>query len=162
MTKNLKFIFCGILGTCLAMPAPVAATPVNNAPLTASKAKQRTIVKVDAIHVETPVGTAPRLPWQIWVTYSDGTHEWRQTKWSNSLLSTEQQEANPELYPAGKTYTVNGFIIGDNTTDNGFPITANVTVTDKQWSVPSQKPIAQPLPLGDVYIEEGNRLRHNQ
>ena len=162
MTKNLKFIFCGILGTCLALPASVAATTVNNAPLTASKAKQRSIVKVDAIQVETPVGTVPRLPWQVWVTYSDGTHEWRQTKWTNSLLSTEQQEANLELYPAGKTYTVNGFIIGDNTTENGFPITAQVTVTDKQWSVPSPKPIAQPLPLGNVYIQNGNRLRHNQ
>jgi DUF1680 family protein len=126
------------------------------------KAKQRAIVKVEDVNVESPVGTAPRLPWQVWVTYSDGTHEWRQTKWTNSLLSTEQQEANPELYPVGKTYTVEGFVIGDNTTENGFPITANVTVTDKKWKTPDQNPIVHPLPLNNVYIQKDNRLRHNQ
>ena len=162
MTKKLNLILCGIIGTCLAMPAPVVAAPLGSTPLSAAKAKQRTIVKVETINVETPVGTAPRLPWQVWVTYSDGSHEWRQTKWNNSLLSAEQQEANPQINPVGKTYTVSGFIIGDNTTDNGYPITANVTVTDKPWAVPAPKPAAHPLPLGDVYIEEGNRLRHNQ
>ncbi|MDE6721863.1 MAG: glycoside hydrolase family 127 protein [Bacteroidaceae bacterium] len=130
-------------------------------PLAAAKAKQRTIVKVEDISVNSPVGTAPRLPWQVWVTYSDGTHEWRQTKWTNSLLSTEQQQANPDLYPVGKTYTVKGYVIGDNTTDGGYPITANVTVTAQPWDVPSNKPLAQPLPLTDVSIVGSNRLSHN-
>ena len=34
----------------------------------------RTIKQVASISVETPAGTVPRLPWQVWVTYSDGTH----------------------------------------------------------------------------------------
>lgn len=162
MKKNLNLLFFGVVGLGLCLSMPVTATTLVEAPLTAAKGKQRMIVKVEPVSVETPVGTAPRLPWQVWVTYSDGTHEWRQTKWSNSLLSTEQQEANPELYPVGKEYSVNGFIIGDNTTDNGYPITANVKVTDKAWNVPSHQPVAQPLPLGDVYIARGNRLASNQ
>ena len=150
MTKKISFISCALMGLCLLWALPCMAK------------KQRTIVKVETVQVETPVGTAPRLPWQVWVTYSDGTHEWRQTKWMNSLLSTEQQQANPDLNPVGKTYTVGGFIIGDNTTDNGYPITANVTVTSQAWEVPAQTPVAQPLSLGDVYIQKNNRLRHNQ
>ena len=162
MKKNLNLFICGAVALSLSMPMQAFQTTTNEAPVSAPKAKQRAIVKVEAVNVETPVGTAPRLPWQLWVTYSDGSHEWRQTKWSNSLASTEQQEANPELYPVGKTYTVNGFIIGDNTTDNGYPITANVTVMEKAWDVPNNKPVAQPLPLGDVYLERGNRLSSNQ
>ena len=150
MTKKISFISYAFMGLCLLWALPCMAK------------KQRTIVKVETVQVETPVGTAPRLPWQVWVTYSDGTHEWRQTKWMNSLLSTEQQQANPDLNPVGKTYTVGGFIIGDNTTDNGYPITANVTVTSQAWEVPAQTPVAQPLSLGDVYIQKNNRLRHNQ
>ena len=158
--KHFKYIFWGAVGLVLLLP--LQAIPSRAAASPAAKAKQRTIVKVEAINVETPVGTAPRLPWQVWVTYSDGTHEWRQTKWSNSLLATEQQEANPELFPVGKTYTVSGFIIGDNTTDNGFPITAHVTVANTPWTAPSNKPIAQPLPLSDVTIIGNNRLSHNR
>ncbi|MBR3619450.1 MAG: glycoside hydrolase family 127 protein [Bacteroidaceae bacterium] len=163
MTKNYKLILCGAVGLCLSLPlsAKDSTTPAH-APLAASKAKQRTIVKVEPIQVETPVGTAPRLPWQVWVTYSDGTHEWRQTKWTNALLSIEQQEANPDITPVGKTYAVNGFIIGDNTTENGYPITANVTVTSKPWDVPQKTPIAQPLPLNKVYLQKDNRLSHNK
>ncbi len=162
MKKNLNLFICGAVALSLSMPMQAFQTTTKEASVSAPKVKQRAIVKVEAVNVETPVGTAPRLPWQLWVTYSDGSHEWRQTKWSNSLASTEQQEANPELYPVGKTYTVNGFIIGDNTTDNGYPITANVTVVEKAWDVPSNKPVAQPLPLGDVYLERGNRLSSNQ
>ena len=162
MTKNLNFLICGAVGLCLAMPMSALPSANGNAPLSAAKAKQRTIVKVEAITVQTPVGTAPRLPWQVWVTYSDGTHEWRQTKWSNSLLSTEQQEANPELYPVGKTYTVNGFIIGDNTTESGYPISAQVTVVAEAWSAPGNTPLVQPLPLGNVRITGNNRLTNNR
>jgi len=153
MKRNLNLILCGALTLWLALPTMV---------MSATKAKQRTIVKVEPIRVETPVGTAPRLPWQVWVTYSDGTHEWRQTKWSNYLPATEQEEANPNLNPAGKTYTINGFIIGDNTTENGYPITAQVSVSAKDWSVPNPKPIAQPLPLNKVSIQKNNRLSNNK
>ena len=165
MKKNLNLLMGGALLLCLVLPEKAVAWSHNlanrPAPMTATKAKQRTIVKVESIHVEAPVGTAPRLPWQVWVTYSDGTHEWRQTKWTNSLLSTEQQEANPDLYPIGKTYTINGYVIGDNTTEGGFPITANVIVTETPWDVPSPKRHAQPLPLSNVSILGNNRLSHN-
>ena len=162
MKKNLNLVICGAFCLCLAMPTSAMPAANGHAPLSMAKAKPRTIVKVESVTVQTPVGTAPRLPWQVWVTYSDGTHEWRQTKWTNALLTTEQQEANPELNPAGKTYTVAGFIIGDNTTDNGYPITASVTVTAQPWDAPSQKPLAQPLSLRNVYIQKDNRLYHNQ
>ena len=162
MKRTLNLMMCGAVGLCLAMPAKAEPSVLSTAPAAAPKAKQRSIVKVEEIRVETPIATAPRLPWQVWVTYSDGSHEWRQTRWSNSLLSTEQQEANPELYPAGKQYTVTGYIIGDNTTDNGYPITATVTVTDKEWAVPNKEPIAQPLPLSDVQIYGDNRLTSNR
>lgn len=165
MKKNLNLMMSGALLLCFMLSEKATAwTPAlsnHPVPLAAAKAKQRTIVKVEDISVNSPVGTAPRLPWQVWVTYSDGTHEWRQTKWTNSLLSTEQQQANPDLYPVGKTYTVKGYVIGDNTTDGGYPITANVTVTAQPWDVPSNKPLAQPLPLTDVSISGSNRLSHN-
>lgn len=165
MKKNLNLMMGGALLLCFMLSEKATAwTPTlanHPVPLAAAKAKQRTIVKVEDISINSPVGTAPRLPWQVWVTYSDGTHEWRQTKWTNSLLSTEQQQANPDLYPVGKTYTVKGYVIGDNTTDGGYPITANVTVTAQPWDVPSNKPLAQPLPLTDVSISGSNRLSHN-
>lgn len=125
-------------------------------------AKKRVIKQVAPISIDCPVGTVPRLPWQVWVKYSDGTGEWRQTRWNNSLSSTEQQQANPELYPVGKTYTVTGYIIGDNTTENGYQLTANVRVVADAWQVPSNKPKVQPLPLSDVIIEGENRLTNNR
>ena len=42
----------------------------------------RTIKTVERVEVEPPVGTAPRLPFQVWVTYSDGSGEWRQVRWT--------------------------------------------------------------------------------
>ncbi|MCH5175230.1 MAG: glycoside hydrolase family 127 protein [Prevotellaceae bacterium] len=150
MKKTSYIIFCVLVTLCYSF---AEAKP---------KGKQRTISKVEAVSVITPVGTAPRLPWQVWVTYSDGTHEWRQIKWTNSSLSTEQQEANPELYPVGKQYKVKGFILGENTTDNGYPVTADVTITDQDWNVPSNVPVAQPLPLSDVLIYGDNRLTNNR
>ena len=127
-----------------------------------AKQKPRVIKTVEAVNVQSPVGTVPRLPFQLYVTYSDGTHEWRQVRWTNHLLSTEQQQANPELYPSGKTYTIKGFIIGDNTTDNGYPVDAHITVTASDYSTPSNKPKAQPLPLADVKLTGENRLTHNR
>lgn len=124
-------------------------------------AKKRTIKKVETVNVDAPEGTVPRLPWQVWVTYSDGTKEWRQIRWSNSQRETEEQQAS---YPAGKQYTINGFIIGDNTTDEGYPVTASIKVVGKELSrqVPSNKPKAEPLPLGKVHITGNNRLTSNR
>jgi len=125
-------------------------------------AKKRVIKHVDPIMVESPAGTVPRLPWRVLVTYSDGHKEWRQTRWSNSLLATEQQQANAQLYPAGKEYTISGFIIGDNTTENGYPLTATVKVVNGSWEVPSPKPLVHTLPLSDITITGQNRLTHNR
>ena len=124
--------------------------------------KDRNIVKVETIVVETPEGTAPRLPWKVWVTYSDGHKDWRQTRWSNSLLETEQEEADAAVYPAGSTYKVGGYIIGDNTSDYGYPIEAEVKVVASPWAVPEREAVATTLPLGDVKIIGDNRLTNNR
>ena len=58
----------------------------------------KTIHKVNAVFVEAPVGTAPRLPYQVWVTYADRSGGWRQVKWDNALRETEEEEA---ALPAG-------------------------------------------------------------
>ena len=120
--------------------------------------KTRTISAVPAVQVETPQGTAPRLPWQVYVTYADGTHEWRQVKWTNTLRETEEEEAS---LPAGSTYTVQGYILGDNSTENGYPLEAAVTVVEGAWEVPAQ-PLAHTLPLGDVKLIGNNRLTSNR
>ena len=148
--KKLYFIVLGLC--CLFMVMPDEA----------SAAKQRTIKKVETVSVEAPAGCVPRLPWQVWVTYSDGKGEWRQVKWMNSLRSTEEQLADKSQNPSGTKYTVEGFIIGDNTTDNGYPVTANIMVTDKAWEVPGSTPVAEPLPLASVTITGDNRLTSNR
>ncbi|MDO5442390.1 MAG: glycoside hydrolase family 127 protein [Bacteroidia bacterium] len=127
-----------------------------------SGAVKRNIVKVDPVVVTTPEGTAPRLPYQIFVKYSDGTSEWRQVKWDNFPRATEDDEADPETHPAGTVYTVTGNIIGDNTTENGYPLTAKVEVVKEAWAVPAAKPVAEPLPLSDVRIIGDNRLTSNR
>ena len=134
--------------------------------LTASgKPKVRSIAKVDAIRVETIVGHVPSLPWQVWVTYSDGTKEWRQVKWNNYNLAEEKQQADPNKTPAGTQYTVRGFILGDNTSSQGYPIDAKVTVveqkaTDAALAQPSVK--AEALPLTHVRLTGQNRLTSNR
>lgn len=159
MSKKLNLIVCGALGLCLASPAQASSITDNLASTSMPKSKHRSISKVETIVVETPQGTAPRLPWQVWVTYSDGTHEWRQTRWTNSARATEEEEAK---YEVGREYTVDGVIIGDNTTENGYPITAKVKVVSGEWAVPSNIPVAQPLPLGDVRLTGDNRLTSNR
>lgn len=162
MMKSLN-IFLGSALLFGAIGAPEALASVSSpTPLHASKQKSRYIKAVESIDLSTPVGTVPRLPWQVWVTYSDGTHEWRQARWDNSQQSIELQEANPEIYSEGKTYVVNGHIIGDNSTENGFPITAKVRVTNEPWAVPSPPCVAQPLPLSDVQLTGDNRLTNNR
>ena len=122
-------------------------------------AKPRSIRKVEQIRVEPPVGTVPRLPWQVWVTYSDGAGEWRQTRWTNSLRSTEEQQAS---LPIGSEYEVEGYIVGDNSTDEGFPIRAQVKVTGESYAVPNPVPKAHTLPLADVQLIGNNRLTSNR
>ena len=89
---------------------------------------QSTISAIEPVKVQCPVGTAPRLPYRLWVKYSDGRAEYRQVKWTNSSLSVEQKQADPAQNPVGTAYEVRGYIIGDNTTTAGFPVTAHVSV----------------------------------
>ena len=128
----------------------------------ARRSQLRTISSVEPVSVETPAGTVARLPWQVRVTYSDGKSELRQTVWTNHAADTEREQADASKHPAGSTYTVEGFITGDNTTASGFPIEATVTVTDRAWDLPGKKPVAEPLPLGSVRLIGDNRLTSNR
>ena len=96
----------------------------------ASAADRRDVVNVEKVNVEVAVGNAPRLPYQLWVTYGDGSGEYRQVKWLNASEATERAEANPTINPVGTEYKVRGFIIGDNSTPNGYPVSAAVKVVD--------------------------------
>ena len=128
----------------------------------AQENQARTILNVSPIRIESPVGTVPRLPYQIWVNYTDNTGEYRQVRWENATLATEQTLADNNQYPAGKEYLIDGAIIGDNTTPYGYPIQAAIIVTDSQYEVPSKKPVAEPLPLDQVTVEGNNRLTSNR
>ncbi len=157
--KKLHFIFFGILWVCVSAEPMLAAT--THSPIAEStKAKKRVIKKIAPIEVNCKPGTNPRLPWQVWVTYSDGTGEWRQTKWLNSSQQIEQTE---QTYSAGYEYTVDGYVTGDNTTENGYPITAKVkVVASDQWTDTPKQPVAEPLPLTMVSITGDNRLTWNR
>ena len=128
--------------------------------LGASAASSRYITKVATVSVTTPVGNVPQLPYQLWVIYSDDSGEYRQVRWMNASETTEQAEANPAINPVGTIYKVRGFILGDNTTSNGYPITAEVRVVDTIQNSPI--PVAEPLPLNQVSIDGNNRLTHNR
>ena len=131
-------------------------------PLVTDANPTRTIAKVQTVNVNAPVGTAPRLPYQLWVTYSDGKSEYRQVRWTNSSLRVEQAQADAAQNPVGTTYEVTGFIIGDNTTTAGFPVKAKVIVVANPDPVPNPVPVARPLPLNKVSINGHNRLTHNR
>ncbi len=139
------------------------ATAMALAPGThAAAAAERKIAKVENVSVDTPVGTAPRLPYRLWVAYTDGTAEWRQVRWANSGLATEQAEADASRNGVGAEYTVRGFVVGDNSTSSGYPVLAHVRVTARAWDVPSNTPAAEPLPLDKVRINGDNRLTWNR
>ena len=121
----------------------------------------RTISKVEAISVDCPVGTVPRLPNLVWVTYSDGYSEYRQVRWANAPLADEQAEADAQKHPAGSQYEIGGFVIGDETTDNGYPVKAQIKVVDEGYQTP-EKEVAHTFSLADVSIDGDNRLTHNR
>lgn len=152
-----KFIFCLLFLAMVVEPIAIYAQPKS----VRKKSGQITkvITDVEQIVVESPVGSVPRLPYQVLVTYSDQSQALRQVKWSNSALSVEKEQAQ---YPVGKQYTIVGHITGDNTTAEGYPIEASVTVVDKAWEVPAAKPMAEPLPIDDVTITGDNRLTSNR
>ena len=121
----------------------------------------RTISKVTAVAVDCPEGTAPRLPNLVWVTYSDGYSEYRQVRWANAPLADEQAEADAQKHPAGSQYEVGGFVIGDESTDNGYPVKAQIKVVAGGYQTP-EKEVAHTFSLADVSIDGDNRLTHNR
>ena len=121
----------------------------------------RTISKVAPVSVDCPQGTAPRLPNLVWVTYSDGYAEYRQVRWANAPLAEEQAEADVQKHPPGSQYEVAGFVIGDETTDNGYPIKAQVQVVAQGYAAPQQE-VAHTFSLADVTVDGDNRLTHNR
>lgn len=123
-----------------------------------AKNKPRTIVNIQPIEVQTPEHCAPRLPWQMLVTYSDGTQEWRQVRWEGSDTAAEAWQSSA---PLGSEYKMKGWILGDPTTPQGYPVTANISVTANQWQVPTTAPIVRPMPLTAVKLTGNNRLTSN-
>lgn len=125
----------------------------------------KTIVEVENVVVECPVGTAPRLPYRLWVTYSDGSREIRQVKWMNSSVAQEQKMSDASANPVGTRYEVQGYITGDNTTTAGYPVKAQVTVVTGSNNTYKNVPtamVARPLPLDKVSIDGENRLTNNR
>lgn len=68
MKHNATLLITGAFVIGLASPSATIASPMDKVPLHAPKHKQKSITKIDPITIETPVGTVPRLPWQVWVT----------------------------------------------------------------------------------------------
>ena len=128
-----------------------------SAPFTAV-AQEQEINSVEPVSVETTAGSAPELPYQVWTTYADGRGEYRQVKWQNVSPDVEEEQARQ---PAGTQYDVRGYVLGDNSTANGYPITARVSVVARQAAFP-RHPVAEPLPLGKVVIDGDNRLTQNR
>lgn len=129
--------------------------------MTTAATVYRTISKVEAVTVDCPEGTAPRLPNLVWVTYSDGYSEYRQVRWANAPLADEQAEADAQKHPAGSQYEIGGFVIGDETTDNGYPVKAQIKVVAEGYQTPG-KEVAHTFSLADVSIDGDNRLTHNR
>ncbi len=151
MQKYLSYGLYAVIGCCL----PIQSMAVEGD-------EERHIAQVEKVEVKSPIGTVPRLPYRLWTTYNDGTADWRQVKWMNSTLATEQEMANDSLYPTGKSYHVRGYVLGDNNTPNGYPVEANVTVVKESYDVPSRRPVAEPLRLDKVHMEGNNRLTSNR
>ena len=142
----MKALFLSLILSCsLAAEAQETAT--------------RKVQAVEVVSVLAPVGTAPRLPYQLWVIYDDGSREYRQVRWENSVLATEEAQAT---VPADSCYTVRGYILGDDSTPKGFPVTANVRVTNGAYATLAATPVARPLPLSDVQLTGDNRLTRNR
>ncbi len=168
MRTKSKYIMCGAVCLMLAGPLPAVAaadsgsggTVVTDA-VAAVRVVPRTIRSVEAVSVQSPVGTVPRLPYLVWVTYSDGTAEYRQVRWGNSALATEREQADAERYPVGREYGIGGFVVGDDTTPEGYPVEARVTVVAGTDDAP-RWPVAGPLPLDCVSLDGDNRLTYNR
>ncbi|MBR5036049.1 MAG: glycoside hydrolase family 127 protein, partial [Prevotella sp.] len=121
----------------------------------------RKVVGVAEVNVTVAEGSAPQLPFQVWVTYDDGTAEWRTVRWMNALADVEREEADAKQTPRGTRYDVPGYVVGDNATSGGFPIVAHVEVT-APGSAAGHVVVAEPLPLNKVQLIGENRLTKNR
>ena len=146
--RSPKFLFL-----CLLALAVLTATAQH---------VERTITHIEHISVTCPTGTVPRLPYQLLVTYSDSTQAYRQVRWSNASLATEQELADSSHYPTGTTYVIEGHITGDDTTPNGYPVTAHISVGAHTYATPAHPPIAEAIPLSKVRLTGDNRLTSNR
>ncbi len=122
----------------------------------ASERKIRTVGLSEVVCAE---GHAPMLPWHVLVTYSDKTEEWRQVRWSVSQSPAEEALAGKR---SGEVYDVQGWLIGDQSTDNGYPVTATVRVVDASEATQAPHLVAEPLPLSAVKLAGDNRLTQNR
>lgn len=161
ITLLASMLCCALMMPSLTDSGLMFAAGAPHTHVVAKQKKARTIVKVMPVVVDCPVGTAPRLPYRSWVTYSDGYAEFRQVRWSNSGLAIEQDEASVSNHPIGSAYTVTGYIIGDETTDNGYPIKAQVRVVGDAYDVPTTER-AHHFTIADVTVDGDNRLTHNR
>ena len=111
LTKRL--LTCGLVATML-VPAALTAAAANDGKPAVRQVENREnepsrlITTVETVEVNAPVGTAPRLPFRLWVTYSDGKGEYRQVKWTNSSSAVEKAQADAAQNPVGKHYEVKG------------------------------------------------------
>ena len=122
----------------------------------------RNIASTDPVRVTVLAGYAPQLPYQLWVTYTDGSSELRQVRWMNALTDVETDEADATKHPAGTEYEVVGYVVGDGATASGYPVMARVSVVSGEPEVPAAKPVCEPLPLNRVVLNGENRLTHNR
>ena len=150
---NIQNMKCLLVAAALLLALPKQIT---------AEVVYRSISEVEPVNVEVPVGHAPRLPYRLWVKYDNGQGEFRQVRWQNASTVAEQTEADAAVNPVGTSYTVKGYVLGDNTTNNGYPVVANVKVVAKAWEVPAYTPVAQTLPLDKVVLEGDNRLTWNR
>ncbi len=160
--QRLAFVAVCLGGDITAMASDTNVSDMTSLCSKVNDEPLRTITSVEPVVVKCPVGTVPRLPYRLWVTYSDGKGEYRQVKWTNSSAAREEQMANASEYPVGKKYEVQGYITGDNTTTAGYPVTAQVTVVEETYSDVPTTMVAQPLPLNRVSLDGKNRLTHNR
>ena len=145
MKRILSLIICGAM-----MLAGLASCG------TAEKGA-KSIKSVEKVTVESPEGTVPRLPYQLWVTYNDGTGAYRQVRWSNAALAVEKEQSDPSLYPAGKKYTIEGHITG------GIGATSNGEAFGENYELPNMSAYCETCAaIGNVYVNHRLFLLHGE
>ena len=152
-----SFLFT--LALVLPLSLPVGGQGVGGY-ASASLSVPRAILRAEPVRVSCPAGFAPTLPSRVWVSYTDGSGQWRQVRWTNATQGDEAAEADSLRHPVGSQYEVVGYVVGDETTASGYPVKAVVSV-GRQKSVKPQVR-ANGFLLSDVTINGNNRLTHNR